>query len=108
MIANSASSTMLNVHQHMVDRGMGAHLGINPKGSFFNSGRAWIAARVSFDPCNEEHKAAYISFIRTGRWGELQFIVEAPATDVVRTIERKLINQALGEEVYEFTAHAAC
>jgi hypothetical protein len=29
------------------------------------------------------------------------FYVEWPATSVVRTIERKLINFALGEEVYE-------
>ena len=38
--------------------------------------------RVLFDPANPAHLKSFESFLRTGNWGEIQFIAEPPYTDV--------------------------
>lgn len=50
--------------------------------------------RYYFDPTNSEDRLAYLVFLRTGRWIK-QFYFEAPDTNVVSMIQRKLIEHAL-------------
>ena len=103
MVNPQAIGVLNKVQRTMINEGRTAHLGINPKSSFYKGadGKPWMVEREVFDPANVDHKKAYIEFLRSGKWNGRMFHVEWPTTSVVRTIERKLINFALGEEVYE-------
>lgn len=103
MINPQTTGVLNKVQRTMINEGRTAHLGINPRSEFFKGpdGKPWMVAREVFDPADPEHKKAYVDFLKTGKWNDRMFHVEWPATSVVRTIERKLINFALGEDVYE-------
>ena len=103
MVNPQAIGVLNKVQRNMINEGRTAHLGIDPNGKIFKgpNGKPWMVERKVFDPANPEHKKAYIEFLKTGKWNGRMFYVEWPATSVIRTIERKLINFALGEEVYE-------
>lgn len=47
------------------------------------------ASRVQFDPANDDHIISLETFLRTGNWGEIQFLCEAPYTDVPMTVLMK-------------------
>jgi hypothetical protein len=61
------------------------------------------AARVQFDPSRQSHLDSFDSFLRTGNWGEIQFLCEAPYTDVPMTVLMKfaLYEQSIVRETPE-------
>lgn len=51
--------------------------------------RSHCAARALFDPANEQHLESFKTFLATGNWGSIQFLCEAPYTDVPMTVLMK-------------------
>lgn len=51
--------------------------------------RSHCAARALFDPANEQHLKSFRAFLATGNWGDIQFLCEAPYTDVPMTVLMK-------------------
>lgn len=47
------------------------------------------SARVQFDPANDDHIISLETFLCTGNWGKIQFLCEAPYTDVPMTVLMK-------------------
>ncbi len=47
-------------------------------------------SRVAFDPSNREHLESARSFLKEGRWGNVQFLCEEPYRTVPETVIRKL------------------
>jgi hypothetical protein len=58
--------------------------------------------RIEFDPHNPEHRAAYVQFERTGRWG-IHFKAEWPCVTVPQTVLKKLAALACASEIDAFT-----
>lgn len=47
-------------------------------------------SRVPFDPSNREHLESARSFLKEGRWGNVQFLCEEPYRTVPETVIHKL------------------
>lgn len=54
--------------------------------------------RETFDPSRESHLESFRTFLKTGNWGEIQFHVEAPYTDVPMTVLMKFAQYTEGVE----------
>ncbi len=52
--------------------------------------------REVYDPRNDDHMLSFIHFLRTGNWGEIQFLAEAPYTDVPMTVLMKYAQYTQG------------
>lgn len=50
-----------------------------------------VVKRVNFDTESKSHVESLNVFIKTGRWGDIQFNVESPCITVVETVMRKFI-----------------
>jgi len=60
-----------------------------------NTLRKAVIMREFFDPVNPTHIQSAKQFLETGKWGKMQFFVEAPFTNVPDTVMRKLANHAI-------------
>ena len=45
--------------------------------------------REEFDPTNKEHLNSYLTYLKTGNWGSVQFFCEFPYVTVPETVLRK-------------------
>ena len=52
-------------------------------------------SRVKFDPANQEHLLSVKSFLETGRWGDVNFLVSQPFTNVPSMVQHMLCTYAL-------------
>ncbi len=52
--------------------------------------------RETFDPSDGRHIESFRTFLETGNWGEIQFHVEAPYTDVPMTVLMKFAQYTEG------------
>jgi len=56
---------------------------------------ATLVRRETFNPKNKDHLKSLSKFVHTGNWGEIQFHVEQPFTNVPATVMDKFIKAAL-------------
>lgn len=54
--------------------------------------------RVAFNASDVAHRKAFKEYMETGRWGQLQFLVEDNFTCVPDMIKHKLLNFYLGAD----------
>jgi hypothetical protein len=57
--------------------------------------RRFVISREFFDPTNSAHIESAAKFLETGQWGQVQFFVEQPYTNVQDTVLRKLSAHAV-------------
>lgn len=62
-----------------------------------NTLRKAVIMREFFDPANPAHIQSAKQFLETGKWGKMQFFVEAPFTNVPDTVMRKLANYVVAK-----------